>query len=402
MQGECEIVIDNNACPIEVTAIHSEAQPQEGAAGNSGVEGELPNLDLLRVWAVLLVLLSHLQFLFQLEDLPGPFNFRGMGHWGVLMFFVHTSLVLTMSLQRQYRRLPTAGLFVPFMIRRIFRIYPLSMFCVAMVWLFNLPLGHIVHGAMVPVALNKFGWLSNFLLLQNLTHHDSPNVPMWSLPYEMQMYLFLPALFLLARWKWGIAPLLGLWWVSFVSTHHEPALVRHHLPDFLEYVACFVPGVIAYKMMTLLRPRLPAWMWLVVLPAMSMYYLRSQSMSRGAVACLLLGGLIPLFAQIPFSKFLQLAARYSYGIYLAQFFCIWLGFKAAPGLPWAAKWSLFLVLLTVIPVALYHLLERPMIDLGHKLARRRQVSWPPEIIGSPKNVPNELAVGDARSRLESY
>jgi peptidoglycan/LPS O-acetylase OafA/YrhL len=386
-------VIDNNVCPVQVPATRPEAQSKANAAGSPGVEGELPNLDLLRVWAVLLVLLSHLQFLFQLENLPGPFNFRGMGHWGVLMFFVHTSLVLTMSLQRQYQRSPAAGLFVPFIISRIFRIYPLSVFSVAMVWLFSLPLGHIVHGVMVPMAMNKFGFLSNILLLQNLTHHDSPNVPMWSLPYEMQMYLFLPALFLLARWKWGIGPLLGLWWVSFVSSHHEPALLRHHLPDFIEYVACFVPGVIAYKIMTLLKPRLPAWMWLVVLPVLTMYYLRNQSMSRGAVACLALGGLIPLFSQIHFSKFLQLAARYSYGIYLAQYFCIWLGFEAAPRLPWVAKWSLFFVLLAIIPVALYHLLEKPMIDLGRILARRRQISWPPEIIGNPKSLSGELGVG---------
>jgi peptidoglycan/LPS O-acetylase OafA/YrhL len=338
-----------------------------------GTENELPNLDFLRVWAVLLVLLSHLQFVFQLQDVPGPFYFRGLGKWGVLMFFVHTSLVLTMSLEREYQRSPTGALFAPFMIRRIFRIFPLSMFSVVVIWYFNLPLGHIVNGKMVPVVLDKLGWLSNLLLLQNLTHHDSPNVPLWSLPYEMQMYLFLPALFLLVRSSWGVVALLGLWGLGLFSIYHDPALARHHIPDFVEYVACFVPGLIAYKGMTLMKPRFPGWMWLGGLVALTAYYLLSPSMMRGAVACLLLGISIPMFVQIPFSNFLQWVARYSYGIYLTQFFCIWLGFEAAPNLPWSAKWGIFLLLITLVPIALYHLLEKPMIEFGRNLVRSQRL-----------------------------
>jgi peptidoglycan/LPS O-acetylase OafA/YrhL len=352
---------------------------REGEVLESSAEGELPNLDFLRVWAVLLVLLSHLQFLFQLQDAPGPLRWRGLGKWGVLMFFVHTSLVLAMSLDRSYRRLPSAPLFAPFMIRRFFRIFPLSVFTVAVVRFLNIPLGHIVNGKMVPVLLTKLGWLSNFLLVQNLTHQDSPNVPLWSLPYEMQMYLFLPALFLLTNSRWAFGWLLGLWVIALCASHYDPVLARHNIPDFIEYVACFVPGVIAYKAMTLVKPRLPGWMWLAALPALTSYYLLRPTMTRGAIACLLLGLLIPVFSQIPFSKVLQVIARYSYGIYLTQYFCIWLGFEASPNLPWAAKWGLFLLLITLIPVALYHLMEKPMIDVGKKLSMAFSRSRQPQL-----------------------
>jgi peptidoglycan/LPS O-acetylase OafA/YrhL len=335
---------------------------------SNGHEKELPNLDFLRVWAVMLVLLSHLLFLLQLQDTPGSLKYRSLGAWGVLMFFVHTSLVLTMSLDRNYRSAPSARLFAPFMIRRIFRVFPLSMFTVAMVWLFSIPLGHIVNGKMVPVTLDNIGWLSNLLLLQNLTHYDSPNVPLWSLPYEMQMYFFLPALFLLARYAWGLGPLLAMWALALFSMYHEPALARHHLPDFVEYVAYFIPGVIAYKVTTLVKPRLPAWLWPTFVVSLTAYYLLAPTMTRGAVCCLLLGALIPLFEEIPSYKLVEVIARYSYGIYLTQYFCIWLGFEAGPNLPWPAKWALFLLLIMLIPIGLYHLVEKPMIELGRKVA----------------------------------
>src|SRR6185436_18412423 len=62
---------------------------------------ELANLDCLRSFAVLAVLIDHLEMM--LASVHGRASaefFVKLGHLGVLAFFVHTSLVLMFSLER--------------------------------------------------------------------------------------------------------------------------------------------------------------------------------------------------------------------------------------------------------------------------------------------------------------
>ncbi len=68
----------------------------------NGTTAESPNLDFLRAIAVLAVYYVHPRIM--LGAKPGM-----MGLFGVLLFFVHTSLVLMMSLGVIRRRLPFIG-----------------------------------------------------------------------------------------------------------------------------------------------------------------------------------------------------------------------------------------------------------------------------------------------------
>ncbi len=88
------------------------------------------NLDLLRSTAVILVFVNHLLLFLGLTH-EGEF-LRPLGRWGVQLFFVHCSLVLMMSLERQ-NRLRYARPYSAFLIRRCFRILPLSVLFVAVV-----------------------------------------------------------------------------------------------------------------------------------------------------------------------------------------------------------------------------------------------------------------------------
>jgi peptidoglycan/LPS O-acetylase OafA/YrhL len=166
-----------------------------------------PNLDFLRSAAVLFVLGFHVLLLFEQRHSPYVKRlgiFHSLGHWGVLIFFVHTSLVLMFSLERQHLHFPGEPSYLPFLTRRVFRVFPLSVFIVLLVTVFRLPVGSLTKGIFEPAHLGWGGIVSNLLLLQNLSHTDSVIVPLWSLPHEMQMYLFLPFLFLLV-WRTGRA-----------------------------------------------------------------------------------------------------------------------------------------------------------------------------------------------------
>lgn len=71
------------------------------------------------------VFLAHLHEILTGRNSETGWHFAQMG---VLTFFVHTSMVLMLSLGRT--RLEGKALFHSFYLRRFFRIYPLAIFCV--------------------------------------------------------------------------------------------------------------------------------------------------------------------------------------------------------------------------------------------------------------------------------
>src|SRR5579862_8819920 len=237
---------------------------------------ESSNLDFLRTCAVLLVVAFHLMLFFQYAQ-KGTFNLHDLGHLGVLLFFVHTSLVLMFSLERQINRNPNA-FFGSFYARRCFRIYPLSLLVVLAVDKLKLPVGHLRDGIFSAVHLNHEQILSNLLLVQNISHTDSIIAPLWSLPYEMQMYVLLPFLFLLARknQKWFF---IGALWVASTALGYLPH-VLHRTPDFVIYVPCFMAGILAYKLTESQTSNWPFFLWPVVLAATSIFYLQRPTVGR--------------------------------------------------------------------------------------------------------------------------
>src|ERR1700674_5573689 len=166
------------------------------------------NLDLLRSFAVMLVVGFHLAkfFNWRFEKL----RVTDFGLLGVMLFFVHTTLVLMFSLERQSAGSSTS-LFVPFMVRRCFRIYPLAILVVTFVFLFHIP-SDLQFGRFNLLHQSAGNFLANLLLIQNVTRQKANPGILWSLPLELQMYLVLPALFLFTNWiktSWGV---IAFWW----------------------------------------------------------------------------------------------------------------------------------------------------------------------------------------------
>ena len=137
----------------------------------------------------------------------------------------------------------------------------------------------------------KFAILSNLTLTHNLTGVQPLSNPLWSLPYEVQMYLLLPAIFVflaVKQWPLRLALLMG---AAMLASSH--VALAAFVPNFL----C---GVLAYCLMQSVRPRLPAWLCpVIILGAMTGYCIlssnRENSIARNTALCLVLGATLPLF-----------------------------------------------------------------------------------------------------------
>jgi peptidoglycan/LPS O-acetylase OafA/YrhL len=358
-------------------------------APTAALQGESANLDLLRALAVLYVVAFHVALFFQVTHRTRP-DVHALGHWGVLLFFVHTSFVLMASLERQSLAdgAQAGSLFSRFMLRRCFRILPLSTIAVLAVVGLRLPLTHLRDGHFVGIAPVWRDVISNLLLAQNLTGAESIEAPLWSLPYEMQMYLVLPALFMLARRAPTRGVVLGAWVLCFASAYAWMRIDRTHRADMPAYVPCFLAGVAAYALAVVAarrrenpvagpasgrgapRRRWPAAAWPVALGLVTLAYLGHPSAAFGGLCCFAVALLLPHFEELragPIAQTCKLVARYSYGIYLSHFACIWLAFEKLGAAPPAIRVMTFLATATAMPVLLYHLVESPLISVGRRL-----------------------------------
>lgn len=314
-----------------------------------------PNLDILRALAVTLVLVNHLW------DKPVT---ALIGHSAVLIFFVHTFLVLMLSLARQGADPNWVG---HFYLRRFFRIYPLPVFCVCMLFVLRVPIQSIsVYGITPTPGLV----LRNLLLIQGF--HESIIGPMWSLPFEVKMYLVLPLLFVVLRRGPGWPNRLMLVFVADVLI----LVLTPRVTDFFAYFPCFLGGALAYLLDV--RPRLPWWLWPACIICLSVAYAKCPSSDRLIFPewglCLGLGYLIPHFQECTSAAVARIAAigaKYSYGIYLSHYPLIWFCLKQKHG-----GWWLFVLLMVMVPVALYHLIEEPMIRFGRRLTRPSRAKTP--------------------------
>jgi len=324
---------------------------------------ESANLDLLRAIAVLAVYFFHLSITLG-ASLPAY-----AGRFGVLIFFVHTSLVLTMSLER----IASANrpLVSTFYIRRFFRIYPLSVLCVSLIVLFHLP-----RAPWWP-WLNPDGStiLANLLLCTNLFYKEVVTTVLWSLPYEVQMYLVLPLAYLVGK-AYGLRGILALWCAAVIAGIVQPHFAGRL--DIAQYGPCFMAGVASYFLgFGSMTRRLPFIGWPLVIAIAGGILAYGSTIGFPAAAtwamCLVLGLAAPLFANLEqpgLRKVTAWIARYSYGIYLTHLYAQWAAFVVLKEYPAAVRWGTLAALSVGLPIGLYHLVESPMITVGARLAHR--------------------------------
>jgi peptidoglycan/LPS O-acetylase OafA/YrhL len=334
---------------------------------------DLPNLDLLRAVAVLLVFGDH-----ALESVGERFgsSFHPydwyMGRLGVVLFFVHTSLVLMWSMDRL--RLDGWPLLRSFYVRRIFRIYPLSALCVLGVTLFAVP-ARPWEAFIAPTATDL---ASNLLLTMNVTGSRSLLSPLWSLPIEVQMYAALPVIFMLVASSPLRTSLMlyvaAVVFAIFVSPFSNRLGVLYFAP-------CFISGVVCYCIAKAYAPRFSGALWLPFVAAAVIAYVALESVSTDVhsayaqwLVALLVGIMIPFFKQSANRLLNRTAfevAKYSYGIYLFHNVAIWFGCHRWD-LAEPYRWAITLLVLALLSYGSFHLLERPAMRVGARLAERAE------------------------------
>jgi len=353
------------------------AAPRPSPSSGSAMLTPLPdrNLDVLRAVAVLCVLLCHLLTQWG-RALPLITNWE-LGRAGVLMFFVHTSLVLMGSLERQGARRDWVRAFY---IRRAFRIYPLTIASILVVALLVVP-SHLTTELVTgpPITLTPATVIANLALVQNVVGRPDILQVLWSLPLEVQMYVALPFAFRLAQrgLPATIAGLLAAGALGLAVLHHAPVPGLWRL-SVAVFGPCFMAGVLAYALLRMRRaPIAPAWTWgLLLLACLRLHGILAPGVGAREgewLFCLIIGCAIPVVRELADSWITRVAhivCTYSFGIYLLHTTTIWVAFTVLRSAPLAVQWTIFAVLLGGLPALAYRLIEQPGIDLGKRLVHR--------------------------------
>ena len=327
------------------------------------------NLDLLRAVAVMAVFFDHLSGALHNR------SFGSLGRFGVILFFVHTSIVLMASMGRLDRPDESASsLAAAFWIKRFFRIYPLSVLFVLLVPILHIP----SDPGLIYSWIGIKGFFSNLALTQNLTYSSDILSPLWSLPLEMQMYLLLPFAYFAIRGDRRFRS-LPLWCLSVVL-----ALTLPHISERLNvflYAPCFTSGIVAYD---LLRSqgcsrKLPAWIWPIGVFAMIALFGPHDNINlptkivRAWVLSLLLA---ILYANVREGQanwmhhIFHWIAEHSYGIYMSHIVVFWIVLYRMQLYPQWLRIAAMTIGAIGIPALLYVSLEKPLILAGAHVARR--------------------------------
>ena len=359
--------------------------------------GYLPGFDGWRAVAILGVIMAHDMRWHAFGH--SNIQFRGFGGYGVYLFFAISGILICWRILEDEAALGHFHL-KSFYIRRFFRIQPAAWAYLATIACFML-LG-IVHE-------RWHFWLGAFLLYQNFTWHGSRMHQMlqqgwftghfWTLAVEEHFYVLLSLfLFFCKRYRiaiMGLFLLLILGWQhwarhrDYFTMDHSERRTYWALPYLLIPAFCamllrlpsvhgaatrfLVPWVafaatllaVGYNQHVVLRQAIFTWIALqnseiTLLYCFTLWVLATMLHPRAWTT---------RFLELPPLRYL---GRLSYSIYLWHllFFSVtepdphitWRPLVLAGQQPWRYVAALTMAMLS------YHLLEKPMIRLGHKLA----------------------------------
>ncbi|RXH55734.1 acyltransferase family protein [Granulicella sibirica] len=347
--------------------------------------GYLPTLDGWRAIAILSVILSH-DRIAHLGRFSSSWFRESGGNRGVELFFAISGLLICSRLLQEERLRGTISL-RGFYIRRLCRIQPAALLFLAIVSILTLR---------TVLTLAPGDLIASFLLVRNYLPLHAVNDSwytghFWSLSVEEHFYLLLPAFLLtVVRFRLLILGLLAVateLWRVFVYGH--PALQFGPVYTFHTDVAVGAILLGAFAAVLVERPvwRARCLLWLrpsVAIGLSALVWLRlalHHSRIDHAALIFTLPILIvstmlhpeSLPGRLLESRPVRFVGRISYSLYLWQmlFFTFYYALQPPDSriLALVQQTPLRYVLVLVFALVSYYLVERPMIRLGHRLAR---------------------------------
>ena len=340
----------------------------------------LPTLDGWRAIAVLSVIFHH-----DALHVLGPFStawFYKYGYTGVDVFFAISGILICSRLLDEEAIFGRIHL-KSFYIRRAFRILPPALFYLCTVALLS---------RLFPVPVTSRELVGSFFFARNYpTLIASPygfagwyTAHFWSLAVEEHFYFLLPALLFFTPRKYRVG---ALGFLAFLITVHR-VLALHSRPwrliqfhtdirlDSLLVPAIFAVIASSPQGRQFFKRALRFWPVFFILTLCVLPFGEGTAWKATfiiwAMPCIVLGSVLNaknIFGALLEVRVLRYIGRISYSLYLWQqlFFTDHFSVSGHP-LGIVQSWPLRLLLTFACAIASYHLLERPLARLGHKLA----------------------------------
>jgi peptidoglycan/LPS O-acetylase OafA/YrhL len=348
----------------------------------------LPSLDGLRTVAFLLVFMHH--------NPPAPVQ-MGLAHvqrqgWaGVELFFAISAFLFFHLFRAEYERAGAISVSA-FLLRRVLRLYPLLIAFSAAMAIYGLASGAVPVATAAGRFLGFAGLFDN-LLIWVRGYSEIPFTPhLWTIAYEFQIYLFMPAAYG-AFVKWGrtrfLYGLLAVWIFALLARLTfvllgaiEPIWVT----PFLRPESTLIGLAMSVGLFTRLKAPLVIAVGAAAVLALgfaprvgvgglaSMYIYPLVAIACGAL--LWMGVYVARVSRGLAVAPLRYLGKISYGLYVFHPLAIFIGWKAAVALnlrpyrpgEYLESIGLALVLCIAASAASYRLLEGPFLKMKQRRA----------------------------------
>ena len=217
-------------------------------------------VDTFRGMAAIMVILFHLQHLTVLSGIA----FIAKSDIFVDFFFVLSGFVITYS---NYDRITNLASIKPFAIKRFKRLYPLHLFTLLLVLLFEI-FRYGVDQYVVKLANPVFNadktfvsFLANLTLTQSLDLFDRTtwNGPSWSISVEFYTYLVWAFCLVLFRKNLLIICSLCFGLIAWFIVRHHGSIIYNYDYGFVRCLYSFLIGMLTYRLSRRLPPAGQYW-----------------------------------------------------------------------------------------------------------------------------------------------